>query len=94
MDKKLVTDLYFMDTRSKLVEIAAVLDRLQRATGEREDDFRWNCLRDCLPILSDPQPDKARRILERMSDPTVEPVLHAGQKGASGAWPGYPDKGP
>lgn len=87
MNKQLVTDLYFMDARSKLIELAATLDRLNRAEGEA--DYRWVCLRDCLPILLDQQPDKTRRVLERMSDPTSEPIPRAGEKGASGAWPLY-----
>ncbi len=90
MDKQQVTDLYFMDARSKLIELAATLDRLDRADGST--DFRWRCLLDCLPILLDTAPDKTTRILERMSDPTTEPLPAAGEKGACGVWPGYRGK--
>lgn len=87
MDKPQVTDLYFMDARSRLIELAAILDRLHRASGET--DVRWHCLMDCLPILQDHAPEKTARILERMSDPTTAPIPTAGEKGACGVWPGY-----
>ncbi len=90
MNKQQVTELYFMDARSKLIELAATLDRLDRADGEA--DFRWRCLMDCLPILQDHAPEKTARILERMSDPTPSPIAAAGEKGACGVWPGYRGK--
>jgi 2,3-bisphosphoglycerate-independent phosphoglycerate mutase len=41
--------------------------------------------RRCVAILSDGGPDRARRILEQLSDPTMDPVAKAGMKGATGA---------
>jgi hypothetical protein len=92
MNKLQLTDHYFMETRSKLLDIAAWIDRLQRADGMT--DHRNQSFTACLPILIDEQPEKTRRILERLSDPTTEPIARAGEKGASGAWPRYtPDQG-
>ena len=90
MNKQMITDLYFMDARSKLLDIAACIDRIQRNEGVA--DHRWLSFSDCLPILTDDQPEKTRRILEHLSDPTKEPIPHAGEKGASGAWPHYTTK--
>jgi len=87
MNKQQLTDHYFMDSRSKLLDIAAWIDRMQRSDGHT--DHRWLGFSDCLPILTDDQPEKTRRILERLSDPTTEPIAQAGEKGACGSWPGY-----
>jgi len=39
-------------------------------------------------VLGDGQPERARRILELLSDPTLEPIPAAPTKGAAGAWNG------
>ena len=91
MNKLTVSDHYFMEARSKLLDLAAWIDRMQRADGTA--DHRWRGFSDSLPILSDDQPEKTRRILEHLSDPTAEPIDQAGEKGASGAWPGNPARG-
>ena len=44
-----VADLHFMDARYKLLDLAAFLDRLERASGA--DDHRVRGLRQALPIL-------------------------------------------
>ncbi len=38
MNREEITDLYFMDARSKLIDLAAFLDRLDRYEGA--DDYR------------------------------------------------------
>lgn len=91
-------DLYFMEHRAKVIDIAAFLDRVDRAgsglsTGGEAasiDDFRMKALRDAIAILIDGQPHRAKRILELFSDPTTEPIEKAGGKGATGAWPARP----
>jgi hypothetical protein len=89
MTRQQVLDLYFLDARHKLIEIAAFLDRAERATGK--DDFRMKAFRAALGKLSGQQKEKARRVLLTFSDPTKEPVPHAAGKGAAGAWPGWKD---
>jgi hypothetical protein len=84
MNRARVTDLYFAEARSKLIDLAAFLDRVQRSEGA--DDFRVKSLRAALQELATPGPDKAPRILRLLSDPTTEPVAQAGQKSAAGAW--------
>ena len=78
-----LVDLGFMDARAKLLDIAAFLDRLDRHGGSR--DFRVEALRSALKELSADQPDRARRILEQLSDPISEPAAKADTQGASGA---------
>ena len=46
-------------------------------------------IRAALQELGTPGPDKAKKILLKLSDPTEEPVAKAGAKSASGAWAGF-----
>ncbi len=84
MTRLQVLDLYFMDARSKLIDLAAFLDRIERAEGD--DDFRMPAFREALAALSSKQNEKAKQVLLAFSDPTTEPVAKAAGKGASGAW--------
>ena len=84
MTRAQVVDAYFMEHRARLLDVAAFLDRVDRA-GAGDDDFRMRAFRRCVAILGDTGPDRARRILEALSDPTVDPVPNAGMKGATGA---------
>jgi len=87
-----VVNLYFMEHRAKLLDIAAFLDRLDRATADAggqpgRDDVRIRALRRALPLLLDGQPERVRRILELLSDHTVEPIPAAHTQSALGADP-------
>ncbi len=86
MTRQKVLDLYFLDARHKLIEVAAFLDRVERARGG--DDFRWEAFRAAVGKLSGKHKEKARRVLLAFSDPTKEPIPAATGKGAAGAWPG------
>ena len=86
MTRQQVLDLYFMDARSKLIDLAAFLDRLDRAEGE--PDFRLTGFRKALVELDKNQPDRAASVLLALSDPTTEPIPAATTKAACGAWPG------
>lgn len=74
----------FIPVRAKLLEVAAFLDRVERHSVG--DDFRCEALRDAARLLVDGQPERARRILERLSDPTSEPDAASSGKAALGAW--------
>jgi hypothetical protein len=86
MTRQQVLDLYFLDARHKLIEIAAFLDRAERAPGR--DDFRLKAFRAAVVKLNGRQKEKARRVLLVFSDPTTKPIARAESKGAAGAWPG------
>lgn len=88
MTRQQVLDLYFMDARCKLIEIAAFLDRVDRAEGPA--DFRLSAFRDAMRNLGDGEARRAEAVLQSLSDPTVEPIAKAPGKGAVGAWPGVP----
>lgn len=84
MTRQQVLDLYFMDARSKLIDLAAFLDRVDRAEGD--EDFRMEAFRAALAELSTQSRTKATQVLLAFSDPSTEPVLKAAGKGAVGAW--------
>jgi hypothetical protein len=86
MTRQQVLDLYFMEARSKLIDLAAFLDRVDRGSGEA--DFRWNALRQAFRELGSDKPQRAERILLALSDPTTSPIPNATTKAACGAWPG------
>jgi hypothetical protein len=88
MTRPQVLDLYFMDARAKLIDLAAFLDRVERAPGD--PDFRWHALLQAIDELRQGGPDHAQRVLLALSDPTTDPIPAAGTKGAAGAWPGPP----
>ena len=80
-----VLDQYFIEARSKLLEVAAFLDRVERADGE--DDFRIKAFRQAVKEL-ETSGERARKILMALSDPTTTPIPEARGKSACGAWPG------
>jgi hypothetical protein len=84
MTRQQLLDLYFMDARSKLIDIAAFLDRVDR--GEGNPDFRLEAFRKALAELHLGEPVRAKSVLMSLSDPTVEPIAKAPGKGAVGAW--------
>ena len=88
MRRSQVLDLYFVDARSKLIDIAAFLDRIERAEGN--DDYRVRAFREALNVLSDARGGgrRAERILLAFSDPTSNPVERADGHAATGAWRG------
>lgn len=86
MTRRQVLDLYFLEARSKLIDLGAFCDRLDRAVGE--GDFRMAAFQNALAALSQPGSGKAREVLMTFTDPTTEPIPVASGKGACGAWPG------
>jgi len=94
MKRSAALDGYFIEARSKLIDIAAFLDRVERADGE--DDHRLRAFRAALLGLARRETgegsgtSRAEEVLLAFSDPTEAPIERAGGKGATGAWPGTP----
>lgn len=85
-----IVDTYFLEHRAKLIDVAAFLDRLERAAdgAPAADDFRVAALRQALDILRDGESERARRVLALLSDDSEAlPESAAGTKGALGAAP-------
>jgi hypothetical protein len=85
MTRQQILDLYFLDARHKLIELAAFLDRVERADGR--DDFRLKAFHAALGELNGGKKEKAKNVLLAFSDPTTEPIAKAAVKGAVGAFP-------
>ena len=79
-----LVDLGFMDSRSKLIDLAAFLDRVQRAG--QDGDFRVQALKNALALLSKDEPQRAKEVLFSFSDPSAEPIDKATMQGAIGAF--------
>jgi hypothetical protein len=79
-----VVDHGFIAVRAKLIEVAAFFDRVERYGAA--DDFRCAALRTAAKLLVDGQPERARRILEKLSDPTTQPDKVSTGKAALGAY--------
>ena len=86
-----VLDAGFLENRARLLEVAAFLDRVDRA-GDPEaarGDYRYLALRRALELLLTCPEGRALELQRSFSDPTSEPrASAAGLKGAAGAWDG------
>jgi hypothetical protein len=82
-----LVDRYFMDHRVQVLDLAAFLDRVERAAEQdAEDDFRMRSLREAMAVLSDGEGDRVLRIQMIFSDPSTEPLPSLDQKSAKGAF--------
>ncbi|MCL6501711.1 MAG: hypothetical protein K6T86_03425 [Pirellulales bacterium] len=62
----------FLEVRGRILELAAALDRIDRAEGSVEHDPRCTQLRQALVLLAGPGPDRAERIQLVFSLPYAE----------------------
>ena len=85
-EKQDSVELYFMEARAKLIDIAAFMDRVER--DGLTEDFRYQALIDALKELD--TEERAKNVLLALSDPTEEPIEAATKKAACGAWPEKP----
>jgi ABC-type uncharacterized transport system YnjBCD ATPase subunit len=80
-------DEYFMEERVKVIDLAAFLDRLDRARElDAEDDFRLRSIRDALAVLAGDQRGRVQRVQMIFSDPRSELLDELDQKSAKGAY--------
>ncbi len=84
-DKQNIIDLYFMDARCKLIEIAAYQDRVDRHEGE--SDFRHAEFLKALTAMQNPKDGETRvqAVLNSLSDHSETPVEKATIQFAFGA---------
>lgn len=88
MNRQQLLDLYFLEARSKLIDLAAFFDRIDHATGD--SDFRLTALKTALEGLKRPTGDRAEHVLLTLSDPSKDPIPTATSKAACGAWAAHP----
>jgi hypothetical protein len=80
-----LVDEYFIENRNRLIEVAAFLDRLDRAGGATRD-FRMQVLAEAIAVLGGTSPNRVAEIQMLLSDPHVEPLTALDRKGAVGAY--------
>jgi hypothetical protein len=86
LNAKELVDEYFIENRTRLLEIAAFLDRLDRADAvQAAQDFRMKAFAEAVAALSQPG-DRLDRIQLLLSDPTTEPLPSLDRKSARGAY--------
>ena len=89
MTRRQLIDEYFIENRTKLIDIAAFLDRLSRSRdGSQEADFRMEAFREALGVLSNTATSKVQQVQMIFSDPTTEPLEKFDHKSARGAYDG------
>jgi hypothetical protein len=69
LDAPEVLDREFLEIRARLLQIAASLDRLDRAKGSVASDPRLQTIRQALAILADSRADRAEKIQLLFSRP-------------------------
>ena len=86
LSAKEIVDEYFIENRTRLLEIAAFLDRLDRTDpGYAAQDFRVKVFVEALSALADGG-DRLDRVQVLFSDPTTEPLAALDRKSALGAY--------
>lgn len=83
--RKELLDMQFIDARSRVIDLAAFLDRIDRHPGG--DDPRLTALRNVLPLLLSDGPGRAKAVLEALSDTSITLPESATVQGATGAPP-------
>ena len=81
-EKQNSVELYFMECRAKLIDIAAFMDRVER--DGLTDDFRYQAFLKALKELD--TDNRTENVLLSLSDPTGEPIPVATTKTACGAY--------
>jgi hypothetical protein len=89
-----LVDEYFIENRTRLLEVAAFLDRLDRAdpTGDAAD-FRVRAFREAVALLGSPG-DRLMQIQMLLSDPTDAPLTALDRKSALGAYDRWSEEVP
>lgn len=85
-----VLELYFIENRSRVLDIAAFLDRIDRYEGadDAKADYRYQAFARIVKLLSEPMGNRTKAIQVALSDPTTEPLASAVGLKAWGAWDG------
>lgn len=84
---KQLVDEFFIENRTRLLEIAAFLDRLERSADQvGMEDFRMRAFCAALQVLVHGTGSRVLDIQMIFSDPTTAPLAALDQKSANGAW--------
>lgn len=84
-----ILDTYFIESRARLLELAAFLDRIDRAPGaaEAREDYRYRALMRAFALIREGERFRAKAIQLAFSDLSSAPLDSAGPGTATGACP-------
>lgn len=86
LSQQKLIDEFFIEHRTKILDIAGFLDRMDRSVDKNsEDDFRLRAFRDALTILSEDKVGRAERVQMALSDLNTELLEERDQQAAFGA---------
>jgi hypothetical protein len=84
---KELVDKYFIENRTRLLEIAAFLDRIDRVRSpQSRPDFRMKAFSAALEILGGDSKTRVTEIQMLLSDPITKPLEQLDRKSAMGAY--------
>ena len=88
LTQKQLVEEYFIEHRTKILDIAAFLDRLDRAeVRDAEDDFRLRAFSRALEALqASSGPTRMREVQMLLSDPRTDLLNELDRKSAFGAY--------
>ena len=86
MSQQQLIDEFFIEHRVHVLEIAAYLDRLNRAEVQNAaSDFRYSALRKAVAELNSDEPGRIERVQMIFSDPDLRLLEERDQQSAWGA---------
>jgi len=85
-----ILDLYFIENRAKILDVASFLDRIDRYPGaeQAKQDFRYKAFVRALKLLLDTEHPRTKALQMGFSDLSAEPLESAVGLKAFGAWEG------
>jgi len=89
LSQRQLIDSSFMECRSMVLDVAAFLDRMDRAQEkDGTDDFRYQALIKSLELLVSKDPSRTKKILMALSDPREGLLKSRDRQNAEGAFEG------
>lgn len=86
LSQQQLIDEFFMESRTKILDIAAFLDRLDRSVDDNgKDDFRIVAMKHAMEELNSDVPGRIERVLMIFSDQNTELLEELDRKAAYGA---------
>lgn len=95
MPAKGILELYFIENRARILDIASFLDRIDRYEGasEAKADFRYKAFAKAIELLADKGGERTKALQMLFSDLSAEPIDSAVGLKATGAWEGAFNEG-
>jgi len=90
-----ILDLYFIENRARLLDIASFLDRIDRHEGAEQarKDFRYQAFVKCVAAVLNSAGERTKVVQLLCSDTSSEPLESAVGLKAVGAWQGGDNEG-